>query len=111
MFLESVTQYDALKLEHQLAMAFGDEFSLDQVRAFALADFCERAKVSRAFFARELVALCEIAVFEAMAQSQDPVYTPGEAALVKAIAGFVAQRAGQLTKLAKDIPKFKKDLF
>lgn len=109
--LVSVMQYDAQKLEHELAMAFGDEFRLANVRAFALADFCERAKVSRAFFARELVALCEIAVVEAMAQSQDPVYTPGEAALVKAIAGYVAQRAGQLIRLAKDIPKFKKDLF
>ena len=109
--LVSVMQYDSQKLEHDLAMAFGDEFKLEDVKSFALADFCERAKVSRPFFARELVALCEIAIVEAIAQSADPVYTGEEVALVKTIADFVVQRAKLLLNLAKEIPKFKKDLF
>ena len=73
-------------------------------------DFCERAKVSRSFFARELVALCEIVIVEALAQSADPVYTGGEVTLVKTIADFVVQRAKLLIELAQDIAKFKKDL-
>jgi serine/threonine-protein kinase HipA len=109
--LVSVMQYDSQKLEHELAMAFGDAFRLEDVRSFALADFCERANVSRAFFARELVALCEIALVEAMAQSADPVYTAEEVPLVKHIADFVVRRAKLLLALAKEIPKFKKDVF
>jgi serine/threonine-protein kinase HipA len=109
--LVSVMQYDSQRLEHDLAMAFGGEFKLEAVKSFALADFCERAKVSRSFFARELVALCEIAIVEASAQSADPVYTGEEVMLVKTIANFVVQRAKLLLSLAKEIPKFKKDLF
>jgi serine/threonine-protein kinase HipA len=109
--LVSVMQYDSQKLEHELAMAFGDAFRLEDVKSFALADFCERANVSRAFFARELVALCEIALVEAMAQSADPVYTAEEVPLVKHIADFVVRRAKLLLALAKEIPKFKKDVF
>ena len=104
--LVSVMQYDPQKLEHELAMAFGDEFKLEGVKSFALADFCERAKVSRPFFARELAALCEIAIVEALTQSADPVYTGEEVMLVKTITDFVVQRAKLLLKLAKDIPKF-----
>lgn len=109
--LVSVVQYDSQKLEHDLAMAFGDAFKLEDVTSFALADFCERAKVSRSFFARELVALCEIAIVEALAQSADPVYTGEEAGLVKAVADLVVQQARLLIRLAPAIPKFKNDLF
>jgi len=109
--LVSVMQYDSQKLEHELAMAFGDEFKLEDVKSFALADFCERANVSRPFFARELVALCEIAIVEALAQSADPIYTGEEVSLVKAIADFIVQRARLLLNFAKEIPKFKKDIF
>ena len=109
--LVSVMQYDPQKLGHDLAMAFGDAFELEEVKSFSLADFCERARVSRSFFARELVALCEIAIAEASAQSADPVYTAEEVTLVKAIADFVTQRAKLLLNQAKEIPKFKKDMF
>lgn len=40
--LVSVVQYDASKLEHTLAMAFGDAFELEEVKSFALANFCSR---------------------------------------------------------------------
>ena len=109
--LVSVMQYDSQKLEHELAMAFGDEFRLEDVKSFALADFCERTNVSRSFFARELVAVCEIAIVEALAQSADPVYTGEEVTLVKTIADFVVARARLLLNLAKEIPKFKKEVF
>jgi serine/threonine-protein kinase HipA len=109
--LVSVMQYDSQKLEHELAMAFGDAFKLEDVKSFALADFCERAKVSRSFFARELVALSDIAIVEALAQSADPVYKGEEVTLVKTIADFVIERAKLLRQLANEIPKFKKDVF
>jgi serine/threonine-protein kinase HipA len=109
--LVSVMQYDAHQLEHSLAMAFGDSFQMDDIKSFALAAFCERSRVSRAFFARELAALCEIARVEAVAQSEDPVYTGEEVAMVKDIAALVVRRAGLLQAMARDIPRFKADLF
>ena len=109
--LVSVMQYDAHQLEHSLAMAFGDSFQMDHIKSFALAAFCERSRVSRAFFARELAALCEIARVEAVAQSEDPVYTGEEVAMVKDIAALVVRRAALLQAMARDIPRFKADLF
>ena len=47
---------------HDLAMAFGDEFELEAVRSFALADFCVRMGVDRKYFAGELTRLCEFAL-------------------------------------------------
>ena len=109
--LVSVQQYDPQKLEHALSMAFGDEFVLDAVKSFALADSCERSKVSRSFFARELAALCEIARQEAPLQALDPIYQGAEVEMVASLAAFVVQQATRLQALTKDIPKFKKDVF
>jgi serine/threonine-protein kinase HipA len=109
--LVSVQQYDSQKLEHSLAMAFGDEFLLNTIKSFALADNCERTKVDRSFFARELAALCEIARQEAPLQALDPIYQGAEVEMVEGIAAFVVQQATRLQALTKDIPKFKKDVF
>ena len=43
--LVSVVQYPGI--DHGLAMAYGDAFSLDEVGAFQLADFAKRCKVDR----------------------------------------------------------------
>lgn len=107
--LVSVVQYPGV--HHDLAMAFGDEFTLDAVRAFALADFCERCGIPRAYFARELRRLCAIAADAARAQAQDPVYEGDERPFVRHLGDFVAARAGQLLKMAPDIPKFARDNF
>ena len=49
--LVSVVQYP--QFSHDLAMAFGDEFNLDQITAFALADFTERCGIDRQLLVRE----------------------------------------------------------
>ncbi len=109
--LVSVMQYDASKLEHTLAMAFGDAFELEEVRSFALADFCIRCGISRSFFARELETLCNIALEQSLLQDQDPAYRGPEQEFVKLIASLVTQRAVALKALAKEIPGYKSDLF
>ena len=109
--LVSVMQYDAHQFEHSLAMAFGDTFQLDEIKSFALAAFCQQCRVSRAFFARELATLCEIARVEALAQSEDPVYTGEETVMVADIAALVVRRARLLQDMARDIPRFKADIF
>ena len=109
--LVSVVQYDAQQYEHDLAMAFGDVFTLSEIGAFALAHFCMRTGINRTYFARELTNLCAIAINAAREQAQDPVYLGDEVLLVRQIANFVVQRANALLKMSPDIPKFKKELF
>lgn len=109
--LVSVTQHDASKLEHTLAMAFGDAFELEEVKSFALADFCVRCGISRSFFARELETLCNIALEQTALQTQDPVYCAGEQEFVRLIASLVTQRAKALKVMAKEIGSYKSDLF
>lgn len=109
--LVCVTQYDSAKLEHSLAMAFGDTFELNEIKSFALADFCHRCGISRSFFARELETLCKLALEHAPLQAQDPVYLGPEREFVALVADQVIQRAETLYALAREIPRFKADLF
>jgi serine/threonine-protein kinase HipA len=102
--LVSVVQYE--KFDHDLAMAFGDEFELEAVLSFALADYCMRAGVDRKYFARELKRLCELALKEAPVQAADTAYTGEEVAFVQTLAAFVTARAKALLDMAHDIPKF-----
>jgi serine/threonine-protein kinase HipA len=107
--LVSVVRYAVF--HHDLAMAFGDEFQLEAVRSFALADFCVRIGVERKYFARELTRLCEFALQEAPAQAADPAYAGEEITVVQSLAQFVAARAQALLTMARDIPKFAADNF
>jgi serine/threonine-protein kinase HipA len=109
--LVSVMQYDASKLEHTLAMAFGDAFELEEVKSFALADFCVRCGISRSFFARELETLCNIALEQSPLQEQDRAYRGPEQEFVKLISSLVTQRATALKAMAKEISHYKSDLF
>jgi serine/threonine-protein kinase HipA len=103
--------YDASRIEQDLAMAFGDEFSLPEIRSFALADFCERLGWPRRTFARELTTLCALAKRHAQEQAGDPVYVEGERAFVQTLADYVVARADLLAAQAADIPKFGPDNF
>ena len=107
--LVSVVQYATF--HHDLAMAFGDEFELEAVRSFALADFCVRMGIERRYFARELTRLCEFALQEAPVQAADPAYMGEEVAFVQGLAQFVRARAQALLTMSRDIPKFAADNF
>lgn len=109
--LVSVAVYDAGHIDQELAMAFGDVFELHAVKAFALADFCERLGFPRRSFARELKQLCEWAREEAQAQALDPAYVEEERAFVRSLAEYVTARADALLGQVADIPRFGRDLF
>lgn len=109
--LVSVVQYDTQTFEHDLAMAFGDEFSLPGIGAYALADFCISSGIPRAFFGRELAALCKLALEEAPAQALEAAYQDGERSFVAQMAAFVVDRANLLLRIAPEISKFKHDAF
>ncbi|MFM1909018.1 MAG: hypothetical protein RLZZ591_2695 [Pseudomonadota bacterium] len=109
--LVSVTAYDQQKIEHDLAMAFGDIFKLQEILSFPLADFCERTSIQRQYFARELRALCQLVQEEANQQAQDPTYSTEEREFVRSLADGVMQRAERFSSMAADISKYAADLY
>jgi len=109
--LVCVAVYDGKRIDHELAMAFGDEFDLPAVKSFALADFCERLGFPRKTFARELKQLCGWAKEEAQRQAADPVYVGEERRFVQGLADYVAGRADILLAQAGEVSKYKDAVF
>lgn len=103
--LVSVLQYDPGTIDHELAMAFGDEFELAQVKSYALADHCLRCGLDRPFFARLLTQIAKAAAAVTDSLVADPVYTGSERKTVETIAGAIKKRAEVLVAAAPDIPK------
>lgn len=109
--LVSVAVYDSQRIDHELAMAFGDAFTLETITSFALADFSERLGFPRRTLARELRQLCEWAKEEAPRQAADPVYVEDERAFVRTLADYIVARADALLEHADAIAKYGRDLF
>ncbi len=104
--LVSVLQYPGIG--HELAMAWGDAFSLDEVGAFQLADFAQRCGVDRNLLKREAARLAKLAVENAPAQAlADDYIDDGERAFAGQLRDFVVEQATRLTRLAGEASKIK----
>jgi serine/threonine-protein kinase HipA len=101
--LVSVVQYEGL--DHELAMAYGDEFQLGEVSAFAWADFALRTGTPRPFLAREMRRRGSAAADAAAAQVAEAVYVGEERAFVERIAAFVREQAQKLAEMATPMTK------
>ena len=99
----SAVQYEGL--DRELAMAYGDEFRLDDVSPFALADFAKRAGLKRSFLAREMVRMARAAQAAAPTQANEPDYEGEERDFVLRIAGFVQAQARKLLEMAEPMRK------
>lgn len=97
--LVSVVQYPGL--DHELAMAYGDEFRLEEVKPYDWAFFAHRSGVNRAFLAREMVRLAKAAGREAPQQAASGIYIGAERDLVQQISSFVQAQAARLLAMAK----------
>jgi serine/threonine-protein kinase HipA len=85
-----VVQYE--RLDHELAMAYGDEFQLGEVSAFTWADFALRTGTPRTLLAREMRRMGGAAADAAAAQVAEAVYVGEERAFVERIAASVRNR-------------------
>ena len=103
--LVSVAQYPGI--DHELAMAFGDAFSLDEVGAFQLADFAKRCGVNRALLKREAARMAKLATEKAPLQAQAVDYLDDEHAFADRLRDFVVSQASRLTALASEAVKVK----
>lgn len=99
--LVSVVQYPGI--DHELAMAYGDAFSLDQVGAFQLADFAKRCGVERRLLKREALRLAKLATQHAPVQALADNYDDeGERVLAARLRDLVVAQASRLTTLASE---------
>jgi serine/threonine-protein kinase HipA len=103
--LVSVAQYP--RIDHDLAMAYGDAFSLDEVEAFQLADFAKRCKVDRRLLKREATRLAKLATVHASTQALADDYVDQERAFAGHLRDFVIGQARRLATLAGDASRIK----
>jgi len=98
--LVSVVQYP--QFSHALAMAFGDEFNLDEVKAFALADFAQRCDIDRQLLLRESRRLRDGVHKHALALAKSGPYENAERDMADAIATYAIAQATRLADSAKE---------
>jgi serine/threonine-protein kinase HipA len=107
--LVSVVQYKAIV--HEMAMAYGDEFKLDNITSFAFAHFAHQAGFDRKFLSREMKRLSKLAITHAPALADDPIYEEAEKESVKRIAALVEKQAHRLMDLAPKMLEVDEALF
>lgn len=98
--LVSVVQYS--HFDTDLAMAFGDAFTFDEVTPFALADFAARCGIERRLMRREAQRLAGAAAAAADELTHSPAYQEDERVFVRSLADFIARQAGRLAALAHE---------
>lgn len=103
--LVSVAQYAGI--DHELAMSYGDAFTLEEVGAFQLADFAKRCKVDRRLLKREAARLAKLATEHAPPLALANDYVGEERAFAAQLRDFIAGQAARLTTLASDASKIK----
>jgi serine/threonine-protein kinase HipA len=99
--LVSVVQYDSLA--HELAMAYGDEFDIEQIRPYHWAEFARQTGIPRNLLAREMRRVAGTVAEAAVLQAGEPSYKEEEKALVSRIAEFVRRQAANLNDMASGL--------
>lgn len=105
--LVSVVQYEGL--DHELAMAYGDEFQLENIRLYDWAGFAERVQIPRTLLSREMLRIGRTASQAAAEQAANDAYVGDEKALVSKIADFVQTQASRLIEMARPMLGVKLD--
>jgi serine/threonine-protein kinase HipA len=99
--LVSVVQYE--RLDHEVAMAYGDEFALADIRAYDWAQFAQHISMSRGLLQREMRRMAKLATEQAPIQAADATYSSEEQGIVQRIAAFVTQQARALVAAAEPV--------
>lgn len=88
-------------IEHELAMAIGDEFDITRIRAFDWADFAQRCGVERRLLVREMNRTVKALRTQLPSLLAWPDYSDDERAVLERISNFALQQAEQLERDAK----------
>lgn len=101
--LVSIAPYD--RLDHELAMAYGDEFLLQEITPFQWAGFAHSVGIPRTLLAREMRRMSKAALAAAPLQASEAVYVGEEKAFVAKISAFVQAQATKLAEMATPMTK------
>ena len=92
------------EIDHELAMAIGDEFSLPKVKTYDWSEFADQCGLERRLVSREMLRMTK-ALRKALPDLQSwPGYNASEQELVNRIARFTLKQAERLEEHAKDLP-------
>lgn len=93
-----------------MAMAYGDVFRIEELTAFALADFAHRARIRPALVAREMTRMATLAAKLAPELAQSDVYMGDERVWVRRISEYVLDQADRVLRMAPMVPKVNVEL-
>jgi serine/threonine-protein kinase HipA len=105
--LVSVVQYP--HIAHELAMAFGDEFSIEAIRPYDFAKFAKLTNTPRPLLAREMKRMANKAARAAVDLAETDMYHEDERPLVRKIAAFVERHAQELAAMAEPMVRVAED--
>jgi serine/threonine-protein kinase HipA len=108
--LISVCVYDGNSIAHELAMAYGDDFRIEEITPYSLADFAYRTKTPPLQLEREIRSLATSAMNLAPELAKSEVYVGEERDLVQRISTYILRQAKRLMAMAPEIPKVDKKL-
>ncbi len=97
-------------VEQELAMAYGDEFQLEALTPFAMADFGSRIGVKASLLQREMTRMAQAATNLAPRLAESDTYVGQERELVRRIAEFVQAQARRMAQIATQVRRVKADL-
>jgi len=92
-------------IEHEFAMAIGDEFDITKIRAFDWADLAERCGIERRLLVREMNRMIKVLRAQLPKLLALPDYTPDEQATLQEVSNLIIKQAEQLEADAKMITK------
>jgi len=88
-------------IDHELAMAFGNEFKINKVHAFDWADFAQRCKIERRLLVREINRITRNLDSKLKSLLSWPDYTDDEHGELNKICEFILKQAEQLISDSK----------
>jgi serine/threonine-protein kinase HipA len=98
------------QFSHDLAMAIGDEFNLDQIKAFSLADFAQRCGIDRQLLVRECRRM-RVGVRQHAAEvANSQLYLAEERALVNKIVELALTQSEWLETMSREASSIPSDL-
>jgi serine/threonine-protein kinase HipA len=98
-FMVSVAQYEGMN--HEMAMAYGDEFAIANIRPYDWALLAQAVSAPRGLLVREMRRMARLAEVQALEQTADGIYAQEERDMVGRLSAFVVQQARALAEAAE----------
>ena len=97
-----VMMYD---FDHNLAMAYGDEFNPDEVFAYQLREFAQEIEINYKLVSKVLIKLCD-KIIKSLEEDiiEREILLEDESIFIEKLSRFVVKRAHKLREMAEEMP-------